>query len=73
MRDSFFLGADFEENKMTWVSWKKVMAQKVHGGLRVSNLFSLNRAFIFNGFDVLFLLPLPYSALLISNLHTSKL
>nr|KAJ0223863.1 hypothetical protein LSAT_V11C200076820 [Lactuca sativa] len=45
---------------MTWVSWKKVMAQKVHGGLRVSNLFVLNRAFIFNGFDVLFLLPLLY-------------
>lgn len=46
MRNCFFLGADLEK-KMTWVNWKKVIAQKVHGGLGASNLFALNRALIF--------------------------
>lgn len=46
IRKSFFLGVDLVENRMTWLSWKKVMAQKVHGGLGVSILFALNGAHI---------------------------
>ncbi|GKD96641.1 RNA-directed DNA polymerase, eukaryota, partial [Tanacetum coccineum] len=31
IRNSFFLGADLDKHKITWVSWRKVMAQKQHG------------------------------------------
>ena len=47
LRNNFFLGADLEEKKMTWVSWKQVMAKKECGGLGVSSLFALNRALLF--------------------------
>ncbi|PWA84245.1 nucleic acid-binding, OB-fold protein [Artemisia annua] len=47
MRNSFFLGAELEERKITWVSWKTVMAEKQFGGLGVSSLFALNRALLF--------------------------
>ncbi|GJX99377.1 RNA-directed DNA polymerase, eukaryota [Tanacetum coccineum] len=47
LRNSLFLGADIGERKMTWVCWKKVMAQKQYGGLGVSSLFALNRALLF--------------------------
>ncbi|GKA84830.1 RNA-directed DNA polymerase, eukaryota, partial [Tanacetum coccineum] len=33
LRNSFFLGAEMDEHKMTWVCWRKVMAQKQYGGL----------------------------------------
>ncbi|GJW13142.1 RNA-directed DNA polymerase, eukaryota, reverse transcriptase zinc-binding domain protein [Tanacetum coccineum] len=46
-RNSFFLGADLDERKITWVSWRKVMAQKQHGGLGVNSLYALNLALIF--------------------------
>ncbi|PWA57707.1 ribonuclease H protein [Artemisia annua] len=32
MRNSFFLGAELEERKITWVSWKTMMAEKQFGG-----------------------------------------
>ncbi|GKB85130.1 RNA-directed DNA polymerase, eukaryota, reverse transcriptase zinc-binding domain protein [Tanacetum coccineum] len=32
----FFLGAELEERKITWVSWKSVMAEKQYGGLGVT-------------------------------------
>nr|GEY45561.1 RNA-directed DNA polymerase, eukaryota [Tanacetum cinerariifolium] len=47
IRNSFFLGADLDECKITWVSWRKVMAQKQHGGLGVNSLYALNLALIF--------------------------
>nr|GEX17555.1 retrovirus-related Pol polyprotein from transposon TNT 1-94 [Tanacetum cinerariifolium] len=33
LHNSFFLGADMDDRKITWVSWRKVMAHKQHGGL----------------------------------------
>ncbi|GJS88275.1 hypothetical protein Tco_0770911 [Tanacetum coccineum] len=45
--NSFFLGAEMDERKMTWVCWHNVMAQKQYGGLRVSSLYALNRALLF--------------------------
>ncbi|GJT65052.1 RNA-directed DNA polymerase, eukaryota, reverse transcriptase zinc-binding domain protein [Tanacetum coccineum] len=36
-----------EERKITWVSWKTVMAEKQYGGLGVSSLFALNHALLF--------------------------
>ncbi|GJV47630.1 putative gypsy type transposase [Tanacetum coccineum] len=47
IHNSFFLGADLDERKITWVSWRKVMAQKQHGGLGVNSLYTLNLALIF--------------------------
>nr|GEZ52070.1 RNA-directed DNA polymerase, eukaryota [Tanacetum cinerariifolium] len=47
LRNSFFLGADLDERKMTWVRWKKVLAQKQYGGLGVGSLFAFNRALLF--------------------------
>nr|GEW06345.1 putative RNA-directed DNA polymerase, eukaryota, reverse transcriptase zinc-binding domain protein [Tanacetum cinerariifolium] len=35
LRNSFFLGADVGERKITWVSWRKVMAYKQLGGLGI--------------------------------------
>ena len=48
LRNSFFLGPDIDERKMTWVCWKKVMAQKKCGGLGVSSLFAFNRPYCLN-------------------------
>ncbi|GKC03630.1 RNA-directed DNA polymerase, eukaryota, reverse transcriptase zinc-binding domain protein [Tanacetum coccineum] len=47
LRNSFFLGADLEDWKITWVCWRKVMANKHLGGLGVSSLFALNHALLF--------------------------
>nr|GEX57621.1 RNA-directed DNA polymerase, eukaryota, reverse transcriptase zinc-binding domain protein [Tanacetum cinerariifolium] len=47
LRNAFFLGAEIDDRKMTWVRWKKVMAQKQYGGLGVSSLFASNRALLF--------------------------
>nr|GEW96652.1 RNA-directed DNA polymerase, eukaryota [Tanacetum cinerariifolium] len=42
-----FNGADVNSKKPSWVRWKSVLAAKDVGGLRVSNLFALNRSLIF--------------------------
>nr|GEY14256.1 RNA-directed DNA polymerase, eukaryota, reverse transcriptase zinc-binding domain protein [Tanacetum cinerariifolium] len=47
IRNSFFLGADLDEHKITWVSWRKAMAHKNQGGLGVHSLYALNHALIF--------------------------
>ncbi|GKD47745.1 hypothetical protein Tco_1276721, partial [Tanacetum coccineum] len=47
LRNSFFLGADMEERKITWVCWRKVMANKQLGGLGVGSLYALNLALLF--------------------------
>ncbi|GJS86722.1 RNA-directed DNA polymerase, eukaryota [Tanacetum coccineum] len=50
MRARFFWGADVGEKKLHWVSWSRVMASRLEGGLGVSSLFSLNRAMLFKWF-----------------------
>ncbi|GKF74444.1 hypothetical protein Tco_0220776, partial [Tanacetum coccineum] len=35
LRNSFFWGADMEDRKITWISWRKVVAHKQNGGLGV--------------------------------------
>ncbi|GJU95642.1 RNA-directed DNA polymerase, eukaryota [Tanacetum coccineum] len=47
LRNSFFLGADLEDRKITSVCWRKAMANKHLGGLGVSSLFALNHALLF--------------------------
>nr|GEY37745.1 RNA-directed DNA polymerase, eukaryota, reverse transcriptase zinc-binding domain protein [Tanacetum cinerariifolium] len=44
---AFFNGADVNSKKPSWVRWKSVLAAKDVRGLRVSSLFTLNRALIF--------------------------
>nr|GEV18193.1 RNA-directed DNA polymerase, eukaryota [Tanacetum cinerariifolium] len=39
----FFNGHDMGSNKATWVKWNSILTDKNHGGLRVSNLYALNR------------------------------
>ncbi|GJV87766.1 RNA-directed DNA polymerase, eukaryota [Tanacetum coccineum] len=47
IRNKFFLGADADENKMTWIKWNKVMASKKDGGLGIGSLYGFNRALLF--------------------------
>lgn len=47
IRSKFFIGAEKEENNLSWVSWEKVMASKDNGDLGVTSLFALNRALLF--------------------------
>nr|GEV89672.1 hypothetical protein [Tanacetum cinerariifolium] len=46
IRNSFFLGADPSDKKITWAAWDKVLASKKKGGLGVSSFYSLNRALL---------------------------
>nr|GEV07370.1 RNA-directed DNA polymerase, eukaryota, reverse transcriptase zinc-binding domain protein [Tanacetum cinerariifolium] len=41
------VGADSDERKATWISWKKVLASKLEGGLRVIIIFALNLALLY--------------------------
>ncbi|GJS07785.1 RNA-directed DNA polymerase, eukaryota [Tanacetum coccineum] len=43
----FFKGHAINNNKASWVNWKKVLASKEKGGLGVSSLFALNRGLMF--------------------------
>nr|GEX57522.1 RNA-directed DNA polymerase, eukaryota, reverse transcriptase zinc-binding domain protein [Tanacetum cinerariifolium] len=47
MLNKFFLGADKDDRKITWVYWNKVLAHKNKGGLGVNSLYALNLASIF--------------------------
>nr|GEU31990.1 hypothetical protein [Tanacetum cinerariifolium] len=47
LRNNFFLGADIDDRKITWVCWRKVMTHKNHGGLSVNSLYALNIALMF--------------------------
>ncbi|GKD22471.1 hypothetical protein Tco_1224174 [Tanacetum coccineum] len=47
LRNKFFLGDDVDDRKITWVCWRKVMAHKNQGGLRVDSLFAFNIALLF--------------------------
>ncbi|GJT52416.1 RNA-directed DNA polymerase, eukaryota, reverse transcriptase zinc-binding domain protein [Tanacetum coccineum] len=47
LRNNFFLGADQDDRKITWVCWRKVMAHKNQGGLGVNSLYALNFALMF--------------------------
>ncbi|GJU10344.1 RNA-directed DNA polymerase, eukaryota [Tanacetum coccineum] len=46
IRNSFFIGVDNSDKKITWVAWDKVLASKKNGGLGVSSYFALNRALL---------------------------
>nr|GEZ28386.1 RNA-directed DNA polymerase, eukaryota, reverse transcriptase zinc-binding domain protein [Tanacetum cinerariifolium] len=47
MRNKFFLGADTDDRKITWVCWNKLLAHKNKGGLGVNSLYALNLTSIF--------------------------
>ncbi|GKE12490.1 hypothetical protein Tco_1416041 [Tanacetum coccineum] len=43
----FFNGVDVKEKRMTWVTWRNVLASKDKWGLGVSSFYALNRALMF--------------------------
>ncbi|GKA19247.1 RNA-directed DNA polymerase, eukaryota, reverse transcriptase zinc-binding domain protein, partial [Tanacetum coccineum] len=47
IRNKFFLGAEMDERKLTWIQWRKTMASKKHGGLGIGSLYGFNRALLF--------------------------
>nr|GEV22513.1 RNA-directed DNA polymerase, eukaryota, reverse transcriptase zinc-binding domain protein [Tanacetum cinerariifolium] len=47
LRNKFFLGADPDDHKVTWVSWKKVLVHKNQGGIGVNSLYALNLVLMF--------------------------
>ncbi|GKA32794.1 RNA-directed DNA polymerase, eukaryota [Tanacetum coccineum] len=47
IRNRFFIDANSDERKTTWISWKKVLASKREGSLRVNSIFALNHALLF--------------------------
>nr|GEY55408.1 RNA-directed DNA polymerase, eukaryota [Tanacetum cinerariifolium] len=46
LRNNFFKGGDYQDSKITWVAWAKVLSSKKNGGLGVSSFFALNRALL---------------------------
>ncbi|GKA65038.1 RNA-directed DNA polymerase, eukaryota, reverse transcriptase zinc-binding domain protein [Tanacetum coccineum] len=47
LRNKFFIGAKFDEKKLTWVAWKKVLSCKESRELGVNSLLALNHALLF--------------------------
>ncbi|GKA96271.1 RNA-directed DNA polymerase, eukaryota [Tanacetum coccineum] len=47
IRNRIFIDAGSDERKTTWISWKKVLASKREGSLRVNSIFALNHALLF--------------------------
>ena len=47
LRATLFWGADSDERRMHWVRWDRFLASRDEGGLGIGNLFSFNRAMIF--------------------------
>nr|GEV29775.1 RNA-directed DNA polymerase, eukaryota [Tanacetum cinerariifolium] len=47
IRMNFFNGVHYDERKITWVKWSKVLASKKYDGLGVSSFYALNRALLF--------------------------
>nr|GEU84055.1 putative RNA-directed DNA polymerase, eukaryota, reverse transcriptase zinc-binding domain protein [Tanacetum cinerariifolium] len=47
IRSYFFNGHGTNNNKATWVNWKKVLLSKNRGGLGVSSLYAMNRGLMF--------------------------
>ena len=37
MQNNFFIGGDVEERKMTWVAWRRCLADKEYGGLSIGS------------------------------------
>ncbi|GJX90518.1 RNA-directed DNA polymerase, eukaryota [Tanacetum coccineum] len=46
LRNKFFNGGSFQDRKITWVAWNKVLSSKKKGGLGVSSFYALNRALL---------------------------
>lgn len=69
MRNKFFLGADIDDRKITWVCWKKVLAHKNQGGLGVNSLYALNHALIFKWIWIFLASPSTLWTNVIKSIH----
>nr|GEY42073.1 hypothetical protein [Tanacetum cinerariifolium]GEY47340.1 hypothetical protein [Tanacetum cinerariifolium] len=47
IRNKFFIGGDLEDKKITWVRWKKCLANKDLGGLGIGSIYGLNIRLLF--------------------------
>ncbi|GJT14880.1 RNA-directed DNA polymerase, eukaryota, reverse transcriptase zinc-binding domain protein [Tanacetum coccineum] len=47
IRNNFFIGVDQGEKNITWVKWKKCLASKSLGGLRIGSIYALNMGLLF--------------------------
>ena len=47
IRNKLFWGAETDEKKLTWIKWKKSMASKKYGGLRIGSPYGFNRALLY--------------------------
>ncbi|GJR38800.1 RNA-directed DNA polymerase, eukaryota [Tanacetum coccineum] len=48
IRNKFFLGAEMDERKLTWIQWRKTMASKKHGGLGIGSLYGIIKSLFGN-------------------------
>lgn len=49
LRRHFFWGGSFEERKIVWIAWDKVLALLKNGGLGVGSLHASNKAILNKG------------------------
>ncbi|GJT05680.1 RNA-directed DNA polymerase, eukaryota, reverse transcriptase zinc-binding domain protein [Tanacetum coccineum] len=47
LRNNFFIGADLDDKKMTWVKWNRCLASKKESGLGIGSIFGLNIGLLF--------------------------
>ncbi|GJV84453.1 RNA-directed DNA polymerase, eukaryota, reverse transcriptase zinc-binding domain protein [Tanacetum coccineum] len=71
IHNSFFIGVDQGEKKITWIKWKKCMASKKLGGLGISSIYGLNIGLLFKWIWRFLSNPSDLWARSISNLYGS--
>jgi len=72
IRNNFFIGANMEERKATWIKWKKTMASKRDGGLGIGSLYGFNRALLFKWKWRFVVSPDAYWAKILKGLYGDK-
>ncbi|GKD95008.1 RNA-directed DNA polymerase, eukaryota, reverse transcriptase zinc-binding domain protein, partial [Tanacetum coccineum] len=71
IHNSFFIGVDQGEKKITWIKWKKCMASKKLGGLGIGSIYGLNIGLLFKWIWRFLSNPSDLWARSISNLYGS--
>ncbi|GJR80769.1 hypothetical protein Tco_0151554 [Tanacetum coccineum] len=69
LRNRFYLGADVDEKKMSWVAWKPVISAKKNRGLGVNSMFALNRALLFKWIWIFLTEPEAFLVRVVKEIH----
>ncbi|GJU20673.1 RNA-directed DNA polymerase, eukaryota, reverse transcriptase zinc-binding domain protein [Tanacetum coccineum] len=69
LRNNFFISADQDEKKMTWVRWKKCLASKNLGGLGIGSIYGLNIGLLFKWIWRFLTRPTDLWACVIKSIH----